>query len=155
MGDCYTYIIAIIITINYVYYYYYYCYYYYYFYHKCYLEEKEKATGWEGGFLFVCLFFVVFVFYLLTKQCVHVYIHVIFLLTFFYFYLFIYLFIYFFCLFVVKNFYILEFDSCICKFDKNKDKSLFKKKSFSTLFIKTNTLKPIFESIKTLKIKNT
>ena len=24
-------------------------YYYYYFYHKCYLE-KEKATGWEGGF---------------------------------------------------------------------------------------------------------
>ena len=22
----------------------------YYFYYKCYLEEKEKAMGWEGGF---------------------------------------------------------------------------------------------------------
>ena len=50
------YIIAIIIIINSVYYYYYY---YYYFYHKCYLEEKEKATECEsGGFWGV--FFVLF-----------------------------------------------------------------------------------------------
>ena len=53
-------------------------------------------------------------FYLLIKQCVHVYMHVIFVLTF--------------CLFVVKNFYVLEFNNCVCKFDKNKNENLFKKK---------------------------
>ena len=40
--------------------------------------------------------------------------HVIFVLTF--------------CLFVVKNFYVLEFNNCVCKFDKNKNKNLLKKK---------------------------
>ena len=53
-------------------------------------------------------------FYLLIKQCVHVYMHVIFVLTF--------------CLFVVKNFYVLEFNNCVCKFDKNKNENLNKKK---------------------------
>ena len=48
-------IINIITISNSVYYYYYYN-----FCHKCYLEEKEKATGWEGGFtnktVWTCLF---------------------------------------------------------------------------------------------------
>ena len=34
------------------------------------------------------------------------------------------------CLFVVKSFYVLEFNNCFCKFDKNKN--LFKKKKSST-----------------------
>ena len=36
--------------------------------------------------------------------------HVIFVLTF--------------CLFVVKNFYVLEFNNCVCKFNKGKNKNL-------------------------------
>ena len=57
--------IIIIIIINSVYlYYYYFC-------HQCYLEEKEKAMGWEGGFT--------------NKTVVQVHMHVIFVLTFFYF----------------------------------------------------------------------
>ena len=32
------------------------------------------------------------------------------------------------CLFVVKNFYVLEFNNCVCKFDKNKNQNLLKKK---------------------------
>ena len=64
-----------------------------------------------GRVFFFC--FLLLLFYLLTKQCVHVYMHVIFVLAF--------------CLFVVKNFYILEFNNCVCKFDKNKNKNLFKK----------------------------
>ena len=66
---------------------------------------KRKSNG-GGGWL-----------YLLIKQCVHVYMHVIFVLNF--------LFV---CLFVVKNFYVLEFSNCVCKFDKNKNKKLLKKK---------------------------
>ena len=31
-------------------------------------------------------------------------------------------------LFIVKNFYILGFNNCVCKFDKNKNKNLNKKK---------------------------
>ena len=63
-------------------------------------------------------------FYLLIKQCVHVYMHVIFVLTF--------------CLFVCflfvsfkKFLCFLEFVNCVCKFDKNKNKNLLKKKTFS------------------------
>ena len=66
---------------------------------------KRKSNGMGGWF------------YLLIKQCVHVYMYVIFVLTF--------LFV---CLFVVKNFYVLEFNNCVCKFDKNKNKNLLKKK---------------------------
>ena len=58
-----------------------------------------------------CFFFVSF-FYLLIKQCVHVYMHIIFVLTFFF----------------VKNFYVLQLNNCVCKFDKNKNKNLLKKK---------------------------
>ena len=53
--------------------------------------------------------------------------HVIFVLTFF-------CFVCFFCLFLVKNFFVffLEFNNCVCKFDKNKNENLFKKnKHFS------------------------
>ena len=62
----------------------------------------------------------VFLFYLPIKQCVHVYMHVIFVLT----------------LFVVKNFYVLEFNNYVCKFDKNKNKNLLKKKN-SSEFLKS------------------
>ena len=33
------------------------------------------------------------------------------------------------CLFVVKNFYVLEFNNCVCKFDKNKNENLLKKEN--------------------------
>ena len=42
MGARMLYIITIIVIINSVFSFY--------FYRKCYLEEKETATGWEGGF---------------------------------------------------------------------------------------------------------
>ena len=34
------------------------------------------------------------------------------------------------CFFLVENFYVyfLEFNNCVCKFDKNKNKNLLKKK---------------------------
>ena len=57
--------------------------------------------------------------------------HVIFVLTFIYLfiYLFIILLLLFVCLFLVKNFYVfLEFNNCVCKFCKNKNKNLLKKK---------------------------
>ena len=40
-------------------------------------------------------------------------------------------------LFVVKNFYVLEFNNCVCKFDKNKNKNLLKKKKNSSEFLKS------------------
>ena len=36
---------------------------------------------------------------------------------------------FFFCSFVVKNFYVLEFNNCVCKFDKNKNENLLKKEN--------------------------
>ena len=60
------------------------------------------------------------------------FIHVIFVLTFlFYFLFFLYLFVcLFICFFLVENLYVyfLEFNNCVCKFDKNKNKNLLKKK---------------------------
>ena len=37
------------------------------------------------------------------------------------------------CFFLVENFYVyfLEFNNCVCKFDKNKNKNLLKKKTCS------------------------
>ena len=87
-------------------YYYYYQHYYYYFYYKGYLEEKAKATGWEGGFL-------------LIKQCGHVHMHVIFVLN-------VFSFFGLFCFLIVscKTFLcFLEFNNCVCKF-----KNLLKKR---------------------------
>ena len=71
---------------------------------------KRKSNG-VGGWL-----------YLLIKQCVHIYMHVVFVLTF----------VLNFCLFVVKKFYVLEFNNCACKFDKNKN--LCKKKTTKFCF---------------------
>ena len=34
-------------------------------------------------------------------------------------------------IFVVKNVYVLEFNNCVCKFDKNNNKNLNKKMDFS------------------------
>ena len=64
---------------------------------------------------------------LLIKQCGHVY--SCYLCTnFFGFFSFFYVCL-FICFFLVENFYIcfLEFNNCVCKFDKNKNKNLLKK----------------------------
>ena len=47
--------------------------------------------------------------------------------------------LFFFCfvLFVVKHFYVLEFNNCVCKFDKNKNKNLLKKNVIIQKVIKT------------------
>ena len=74
--------------------------------HKCYLD-KEKATGFTNSvYMFICML-------PLYKL----------------------LFLKFYFLFVVKNFYALEFNNC--KFDKNKNKNLNKKRhifSVNTIF---------------------
>ena len=69
--------------------------------------------------------------FLLIKQCRHVYSCYLctnfFVLFFFFFCVFVCLFI---CFFLVENFYVyfLEFNNCVCKFDKDKNKNLLKKK---------------------------
>ena len=87
-------------------------YYYYYFYHKGYLEEKEKAMGWEGSFF--------------TNKTVWIYLCACYLCTNFFFV----------CFLVVSCKKIpcfLEFRICVCKFDKNKNKNLLKKKQMWNL----------------------
>ena len=70
------------------------------------LEEKEKATGWDGDF---------------TNKIVWTCLYACYLRTNFFFCLFG------FWLFLVKNLYVsLEF-TVVCKFDKNKYKHLLKK----------------------------
>ena len=68
---------------------------------------------------------------LLTKQRGHVcscYLCTNFFVLFFSFFMFVCLFI---CFFLVENFYVyfLEFNNCVCKFDKNKNKNLLKNKT--------------------------
>ena len=86
---------------------------------------KRKSNGAGGWFFLFC--FVLF--YLLIKQCVHVYMHVIFVLTT----------KFFLCLFVVRNFYVLESNNGVCKFDKNKYKNLLKKVHFTDFFLRVST----------------
>ena len=59
--------------------------------------------------------------------------HVIFVLTF------LVVVVVFVCLFVVKNFYVLEFNNDVCKFYKNKNKNLLKKVHFTDFFLRVST----------------
>ena len=114
------YIITIIIIINSVYYYY--------LNHKCYLEEKEKATGWEGVFTNKTVW-----------TCLCMFMH---LCTNFFCCCFIFLFV------SCKKFvfFFSEFNNCLCKFDKNKNENLLKQKKTKNKQkhqIKTNKM-PVF-----------
>ena len=73
------------------------------------LEEKEKATRWEGGFT--------------NKTVWTCYMHVIFIITFC---LFVCLFV--FWSFSRKKLFSFRIYNCVCKFGENKNKHLFKKK---------------------------
>ena len=73
------------------------------------------------------------------------FIPVIFVLTFlFYFFLFFMFVCLFICFFLVENFYVyfLEFNNCVCKFDKNKNKNLLKKKKKKEIRSQRLTLSP-------------
>ena len=72
------------------------------------LEEKEKATGWEGGFTNKTVWTSLYACYLYTNV----------------FYL-----LFVFWSFLVKNVFVfIRMYNCVCKFDENKNKNLLKEK---------------------------
>ena len=83
------------------------------------LFRGKRKSNWVGGWFY-------------QQNSVDMFIYVIFVLTFlfsfFLFFMFVCLSI---CFFLVENFYVyfLEFNNCVCKFDKNKNKNLLKKKN--------------------------
>ena len=105
------------------------------------LEEKEKATRWEGGFT--------------NKTVWTCYMHVIFIITFC---LFVCLFV--FWSFSRKKLFSFRIYNCVCKFSENKNKNLLKKKEivkkqttwkygYDPVRIWENTVqrKPVFQHI--------
>ena len=90
MGARMLYIITIIVIINSVFSFY--------FYRKCYLEEKETATGWEGGF---------------TNKTVWTCIYASYLCTNFFFCMCVCFFFYFLVVSCKKNFSFSRFSNCV------------------------------------------
>ena len=82
------------------------------------LFRGKRKCNRVGGWFFSLLFLL---FFLFTNKTVCTYLYACYLCPFF--------------LFVVKNFYVLGLNNCVCKFDKNKSKNLFKKKKIVLLMI--------------------
>ena len=99
MGARMLYIITIIVIINSVFSFY--------FYRKCYLEEKETATGWEGGFTNKTVWTCIYASYLCAN----------------FFFCMCACFFFYFWLFLVKKFLVFQDLTIVfCKFDKNENK---------------------------------
>ena len=98
------------------------------------LEEKEKATRWEGGFT--------------NKTVWTCYMHVIFIITFC---LFVCLFVcLFFDRFLVKNYFLLEFTIVFANLVKIKTNIYLKKKKLSKSRLRenTDTILPVYGKIR-------